>query len=177
MHEGDDAGIDGSEQQHDPMFESPDRIDHETDFGWRYSVARTAHTATCCEGHVYTTAEDSGDNDGDSTPGSSTPRPGILISSVKTGRGPGREEEEEVEEPQHAYRAGAGQPSGPANASGSAAPVRTAYRLGEEITLAAYLAAASQKPSSSPSSDSSDSASSVKTAYGPGEEVPESAYR
>jgi hypothetical protein len=41
MHEG-DAGVDGAEQQHDPMFESPDRVNHEADYGGRYSVACTA---------------------------------------------------------------------------------------------------------------------------------------
>jgi hypothetical protein len=164
MHECDDAGIDGAEQQHDPMFESPDRVDCETDFGGRRSVA------PCCEGHARTTTEDSGDNTGDSSPGSSTPRPGRSISSVKTERGPGKEEEES----QRAYPAGDGQPSGSANASGPAASVRTAYRPGEEITLSAYLAAAGRRPLTSSSSDSSDSASSVKKADGSEEEVPES---
>jgi hypothetical protein len=167
MHECDDAGIDGAEQQHEPMFESPDRVDYEADFGGRRSVA---YTAPCCEGHARTTTEDSGDNTGDSSPGSSTPRPGRSISSVKTERGPGQEEEES----QRAYPAGDGQPSGSANASGPAASVRTAYRPGEETTLAAYLAAAGRRPLTSSSSASSDSASSVKRADGSEEEVPES---
>jgi hypothetical protein len=110
MHEG-DAGVDGAEQQHDPMFESPDRVDHETDFEGRYSATCAA---SCCEGHTRTTTEDSGDNNGDSTPGSSTARPSRSISSAKTEDGPGEgeEEEEDEEEPQRAYRAGDGQPSG-----------------------------------------------------------------
>jgi hypothetical protein len=168
MHEG-DAGVDGVEQQHDPMFESPDRVDHETDFGGRYSVACTA---PCCEGHAHTTIEDSGDNNGDSTPGSSTARPGRSISSAKAEDGPGEGEEEE--EPKRAYRAGDGQPSGSANVSGPAASVRAAHRLVmEEITQTAYPGAASRRPLTSSRLDSSDSASSVKKADGPEEGVPE----
>jgi hypothetical protein len=171
MHEG-DAGVDGVEQQHDPMFESPDRVDHETDFGGTYSVACTA---PCCEGHAHTTTEDSGDNNGDSTPGSSTARPGRSISSTKAEDDPGEGEEEEVneEEPQRAYRAGDGQPSGSANVSGPAASVRAAHRLVmEEITQAAYPGAASRRPLTSSRLDSSDSASSAKKADGPEEGVP-----
>jgi hypothetical protein len=155
MHEG-DAGVDGAEQQHDPMFEP------------------------CCEGHARTTTEDSSDNTGDSTPGSSTPRPGRSIISAKAEDGPGEgeEEEEEEEESHRAYRAGAGQPSGSASASGPSASVRTAYRLVvEEITQDACLAAASQRPSTSSRSDNADSASSVKKADGPEEVVPESTIR
>ena len=166
MHEG-DAGVDGAEQQHDHMFESPDRVDHKTDFEGRYSATCTA---SCCGGHARTTTEDSGDKNGDSTPGSSTARPSRSISSAKTEDGPGEgeEEEEDEEEPQRAYRAGNGQPSGSSEASAS---VMTAYRPGE-ITLAAYLAAAGRRPLTSSSSDSSDSASSVEKADGPGEGVP-----
>ena len=178
IHEGDDAGIDGAEQQHDPMYESPDRVDYETDFGGRHGVACPA---TCCEGHARTTTEDSGDNTGDSSPGSSstgssTLRPGRSISSVKTDCGP-REEEGEgegEEESQRAYQAGAGQPSESANAPGPAASVRMAYRPGEETTNSACLAAAGRRPSTSSSSDSSDSASSVKTTDSSEEVVPES---
>ena len=178
IHEGDNAGIDGAEQQHDPMYESPDRVDYETDFGGRHGVACPA---TCCEGHARTTTEDSGDNTGDSSPGSSstgssTLRPGRSISSVKTDCGP-REEEGEgegEEESQRAYQAGAGQPSESANAPGPAASVRMAYRPGEETTNSACLAAAGRRPSTSSSSDSSDSASSVKTTDSSEEVVPES---
>jgi hypothetical protein len=171
MHEG-DAGVEGVDQQHDPMFESPDRVNHEADHGGRYS----AYTTPCCECHARTTTEDSGDNTGDSTPGSSTPRPGRSIISAKAEDGPGEEEEEE--ESQRAYRAGAGQPSGSVSASGPFASARTAYRLVvEDITQDACLAAASRRPSTSSSSDSSDSASSVKKAEAPEEVVPESSNR
>lgn len=129
-----------------------------------------AYTKPCCECHARTTTEDSGDNTGDSSPGSSTPRPGRSISSVKTERGRGKEEEES----QRAYPAGDGKPSGSANAPGLAASVKTAYRPGEKITLSAYLAAAGRRPLSSSSSDSSDSASPVKKADGSEEEITES---
>jgi hypothetical protein len=174
MHEG-DAGVEGVEQQHDPTFESPYCVNHEADYGGRYSVACTA---PCCEGHTHTITEDSGDNTGDSTPGSFTPRPGRSIISAKAEDGPGEEEEEEEEESQRAYRAGAGQPSGSVSASGPSASARTAYRLVvEDITQDACLAAASRRPSTSSSSDSSDSASSVKKAEAPEEVVPESPNR
>ena len=167
MHEG-DAGIDGVEQQPDPMFESSYRLDSETGIRRRLSMTRTT---PCSEGHACATTADSGDNNGDSTPGSSTPRPGRSNSSAKAVCGPGEEEE-----PQRAFGKGAGQSSGSANTSSSEASVKTAYRLGEEIPLSAYRPGAGRPPSTSSSLDVSDSASSVKTAYGPGEVVPPSAY-
>jgi len=168
MHEG-DAGIDGVNQQHDPMFESPYRVDDETGFHKRRSVA---HTTPCSKGRACTTTADPGENNGDSTPGSSTPRPGRSNSSVKAENVPGEEEQEQ--EPQ--YAKGVGQPSELINASSSDTSVKTAYRLGEEIPLSAYRAGAGRRPLSSSSSDGSDSDSSVKTVYGPGEVVPPSAY-
>jgi hypothetical protein len=121
--------------------------------------------------HAHTTTEDSGDNNGDSTPGSSTARPGRSISSAKAEDGPGEGEEEE--ELQCAYWAGDGQPSGSANVSGPAASVRAAHRLVvEEITQAAYPGAASRRPLTGSRLDSSDSVGSVKNADGPEEGVP-----
>lgn len=141
-YEGDDAGIDGAEQQH---FEGPDRVDYETEFEGMHSIA------PCCEFHARTATEDSDDNTGDSTS-----RPSRSISSVKTERGPGEEQGEQEEESHRAYQAGAEQPSGSTNPSGPAASVRAAYRPGEKMTLSAYFTAAGRRASTRSSSHSSD---------------------